>query len=236
MIEPASDSDLEAAYLNDGREPPWLYVNMVTTIDGATSIDGRSSAIGDDQDTVVFRALRATADLVLVAAGTARGEGYKKPRLPPHLIEWRRDHDLPELPRIAVVSGSLDFDVEPFGDAPPLVVTDESAPPARRRELERVTEVVVAGGDRVDLRRAVERLRADGFGRILSEGGPSLNGQLVAADLIDEWCLTISPLVVGGESSRIVAGPEVSSNIRAHRLVRVMTGSSSLFTRWVRDG
>lgn len=235
MNERATDTDLERLYLGDNRIAPWLYVNMVTTIDGAIAIDGRSSSIGDEQDSVVFRALRAVADVVLVAAATAREEGYKKPRLPEHLIEWRRSRSLPELPRIALVSSSLQFDIEPFDDHPPIIITDESSPPDVRRDLESVTEVIVAGSDRVDLRDAIGRLQVNGFGRILCEGGPSLNGQLAAASLVDEWCVTVAPLVVGGESRRIVAGPMVDPEDRTYRLDRVVTGTTSLFTRWVRN-
>ncbi|HEV8372071.1 MAG TPA: dihydrofolate reductase family protein, partial [Actinomycetota bacterium] len=39
------------------------------------------------------------------------------------------------------------------------------------------------------------------------EGGPTLNGQLAAAGLLDELCLTVSPLLVGGDAKRVLAGP-----------------------------
>ncbi len=42
---------------------------------------------------------------------------------------------------------------------------------------------------------------------VVCEGGPSLNGQLLAADLIDEVNLSLSPLLVGGSSARVAAGP-----------------------------
>jgi 5-amino-6-(5-phosphoribosylamino)uracil reductase len=41
---------------------------------------------------------------------------------------------------------------------------------------------------------------------VLAEGGPSLNGQLVAAGLLDELCLTLSPMLVGGDAKRILSG------------------------------
>ena len=76
VIEPATDEELERQYLEDDRPRPWVCVNMVASVDGATQVDGRSSSIGDRQDTVVFRSLRAIADVVLVAAATVRAEGY----------------------------------------------------------------------------------------------------------------------------------------------------------------
>lgn len=235
MTERITDDALERAYLGDDRPRPWLFANMVTTIDGATAIEGRSSSIGDEQDGVVFRALRAVADVVLVAAATARVEGYKRPRLPGHLVSWRRSRGLGDVPRIALVSTSLDFDLEPFEDEPPIVLTSRSSPERRRRRLEAETDVVVCGDDRVDLEFALSSLRRSGLGRVLSEGGPSLNGQLAASDLVDEWCVTVAPLVVAGDSSRIVTGPPIGPDGSGYRLDRALAGSTSLFTRWVRS-
>jgi riboflavin biosynthesis pyrimidine reductase len=229
-----SDTALESAYLEDERVAPWLFVNMVTTIDGATTIDGRSSEIGDDQDTIVFRALRAVADAVIVAGETVRAEGYRRPQLPDHLVAWRRARGRSDVPRIAIVSGSLEFDIDRFEDELPIIVTSASSPVTRRQELSSVTDVVVAGEHRVDLPLAVSQLRDAGFGMLLSEGGPSLNGQLAALDLVDEWCVTIAPLVVAGESKRIVSGPEVHAGARRYRLDRALTGATSLFTRWLK--
>ncbi len=234
MDERVDDDTLERVYLEDDRTAPWLFSNMVTTIDGATAIDGRSSSIGDDQDGVVFRALRAVADVVLVAAATARAEGYRRPQLPAHLVTWRRSRGLADVPRVALVTTSLEFDLDPFEDQPPIVITTESSPAERRRHLASVTDVLTCGDERVDLVSAVSSLREAGLGRVLSEGGPSLNGQLAADDLVDEWCVTMAPMVVAGDSKRIVAGPSIDQAGRVFRLDRALMGSTSLFTRWVR--
>jgi riboflavin biosynthesis pyrimidine reductase len=45
---------------------------------------------------------------------------------------------------------------------------------------------------------------------VLAEGGPSLNAQLAADDLVDELCLTVAPCLLGGDSRRILAGTPVS--------------------------
>lgn len=227
------DRQLERRYLGDGREGPWLMTNMVATIDGATAIDGRSSSIGDRQDTVVFRALRTVADIVLVAAATARAEEYKKPRLPDHLLAWRAARGMRLIPKVAIVSGSLDFDIEPFEDDPPLIITSETAPADRLARFASLTDVEICGPDRVDLGVAVRRIWELGHGVVLSEGGPSLNGQLAAADLIDEVCLTVAPILVAGDSSRIFRGPAIPTGLDFH-IDRVLTGKTSLFTRWLR--
>jgi riboflavin biosynthesis pyrimidine reductase len=140
-----------------------------------------------------------------------------------------------DVPRIALVSTSLKFDLQPFEDQPPIVITTESSPRRRRSLLASETDVLVCGDERVDLVTAVSALRDAGLGRVLSEGGPSLNGQLVAADLVDEWCVTVAPMIVAGESKRIVAGPPIGPESRSFRLDRALVGTTSLFTRWVRS-
>ena len=68
-----------------------------------------------------------------------------------------------------------------------------------------LAEVRAYGHGSVELAPALADLRADGVGVVVCEGGPSLNASLVEADLVDEWCLTVAPTVVGGDSRRVVA-------------------------------
>ena len=60
-------------------ERPWVRANFVSTLDGAaTGADGRSGSINTGADREVFALLRALADVVVVGAGTARAEGYRR--------------------------------------------------------------------------------------------------------------------------------------------------------------
>ena len=86
--------------------------------------------------------------------------------------------------------------------------------------------MIVAGGDRVDLALAVSELRERGLSRVLCEGGPRINAQLAAADLIDELCLTVSPLLIGGDAARILNGPARAGRLR---LVHVLEEEGFLF-------
>jgi riboflavin biosynthesis pyrimidine reductase len=178
--------------LVEGR--PAVRLNMIASVDGATAVDGRSGGLGGPADRKVFAALRSLADLVLVAAGTVRAENYGPARVP-----------------IAVVSGSLqlDWDAPFFTEAVerPIVVTSGRAPAEGLKQAGAVAEVLVAGDGGVDLAEAVAQLGERGFGHVLAEGGPTFNGALAAAGLLDELCLTLAPLLVSGEARRIVAGP-----------------------------
>ena len=91
-------------------------------------------------------------------------------------------------------------------DARTIVITTASAPAARRDQVARHAEVIIAGQDTVDLSTAVDALAERGHRRMLTEGGPLLLAGLVAAGLLDELCLTIGPLIAGPGAPRIVAG------------------------------
>ena len=71
---------------------------------------------------------------------------------------------------------------------------------------------------------------------MLCEGGPILNGLLLAEGLIDELCVTISPLLVGGPAARIVHGTLTPPSPRLHALASVLEADDGLlFLRYVRD-
>jgi riboflavin biosynthesis pyrimidine reductase len=175
----------------EGR--PALRLNMISSVDGSTAVDGLSGGLGGSADRKVFAALRSLADVVLVAAGTVRAETYGPANVP-----------------IAVVSGTLSLDwTTPFFTAAshrPIVVTSKQAPPAALEQAGAVADVLIAGDTAVDLSEAVHQLGERGFRHVLAEGGPSLNGAVAAAGLLDELCLTLAPRLVSGAAKRIVTG------------------------------
>lgn len=215
---------------------PWLMLNMVASLDGGTAIDGRSGGLGGPADRAVFMALRAVADIVLVAAGTVRAENYGRPRLPDEVIALRLGRGQSERPRLAIVTRSADLDPSAglFDDDPaPLVITTEHGTRAARDRLGDRAEVLAAGEDSVDLTRALAELGDRGAHVVLCEGGPSLNGQLIAQDLVDELDLSIAPLLVAGDSARVAHGPNVVDPNR-FALVRLFEQDDALFARYCR--
>ncbi|MDP9021057.1 MAG: pyrimidine reductase family protein [Actinomycetota bacterium] len=206
-------------------ERPWVMANVVASVDGSAAVDGRTRALSGPADRALFRRLRSQADVVLVGAGTVRAEGYGPVR------------DEKPAP-IAVVSRSLDLDWDGalFTEAavPTLVVTCPGADPARRARAEQAAELVVAGDQWVDVGEAVTQLGRRGHDVVLCEGGPCLLGELVVADLLDELCLTLSPLVAGGAGPRIVTGAVVPAP-RPLRLASVLEDDGNLFLRYLRD-
>lgn len=231
-----SDADLIARYERSDRSAGWLRVNFVASADGAVTLEGHSEGLSSPADKRVFGLLRMLCDVLLVGAGTMREEGYRALRLDPERRRWRRDAGLPEVPVLAVVSNRLALDpASPvFADAPvrPLVITHTGSPADARRRLAEVADVLVAGDAEVDLAAARAALAERGLTQVLCEGGPHLLGSLLAADQVDELCLTVAPLLAGSGAGRIVAGPGCPP--RRLGLTQVLESDGNLLLRYAR--
>lgn len=205
----AYPQDIDGAAGGAARDRPWLRANFVASADGAASLRGRSRGLSGPADRLVFALLRSLADVIVVGAATARAERYLPVRPGEVRAELRAGRAA--TPPIAVVTRRLDLDPDAplLTTAPPgartIVITTGLAPDKRRAELARHTDVIVAGAEAVDLKAALAALAARGHRRILTEGGPHLLGEMIKAGLLDELCLTVSPLLAGPGPGRIVA-------------------------------
>ncbi|WP_380168436.1 dihydrofolate reductase family protein [Jannaschia sp. R86511] len=236
---------LAAAY--DWPEPApgratWVRANMVASLDGAVAgDDGRSGSVSSDVDREVFRVLRGLADAVLVGSGTARTEGYGPARPHPDLQDRRRERGSAEAAVVVQVTRSGDVEAgQGMFDGPHhglVVMADGDDEAVRRaRGTAGADQVLLAGHvdhGGVDLAAALEQLAGRGLTRVLCEGGPSLLGALAQADLLDELCLTTSPVLVAGGADRVVTGAGVDP--RDYRLASLLHAGSTLLTRWVRE-
>ncbi|WP_397545368.1 pyrimidine reductase family protein [Saccharopolyspora gloriosae] len=211
---------------------PWLRTNFVSSLDGAVTVRGSSRGLSSPADRVAMALIRDLSDLVLVGAGTAMTEGYRGVKRKEVDAQRRARFGLSEVPPIAVVTArcSLEPDSPLLTDTvvPPIVITCGSAPEARRVVLaDAGADVVVAGTESVDLPAALAALGERGLLRVGCEGGPQLFGDLLAADLVDELCLTVSPLLAGGDAGRIANGPNLAAP-HAMRLLSVLHAEESL--------
>ncbi|WP_265562616.1 pyrimidine reductase family protein [Streptomyces hygroscopicus] len=235
--------ELAAAYAypepGPGGREPWLRANMVSTLDGAAQHEGRSQPISGAADMRIFGTLRGLADAVIVGAETVRQEGYRPAREREAFAALRKAAGQGPAPAIAVVSASLELDFSwPLFTSPlvpTLLLTGAAAAPDRVAAAEKAGARVVIAGDGmgVDPARAVRALADLGLTRLLTEGGPRLLGQLVAAGVLDELCLTISPMLTAGDAQRIAGGPSVTVPKR-FALVSLLEEEGYLFGRYRR--
>jgi riboflavin biosynthesis pyrimidine reductase len=213
---PLDDTEIARMYAYPSTDRPWVRSNFVATIDGAAhGADGVSGTLGGAVDKQVFDVLRSLADVVLVGAGTARDEGYGPADVPIALVS--RSLDVPDR---LLVPGTV-------------VVTTADAPPARLDTLRHAVDVVAVGEGHVDWPAALDELASRGWLHVLCEGGPSLHGELVGHDLVDEICLTVAPVLASGSAPRIAHGPDAVD--RPMSLGHALAVDDVLLTRWVRD-
>lgn len=224
----------------EGR--PWLRANMVSSLDGAGHHDGRSQPLSGPSDMRIFGVLRGLADVVVVGAETVRREGYRPARAREEFAAARAAAGQGPAPVIAVVSASLELDfalplfTSPL--VPTLILTGASADPARVAAAEKAGARVVVAGDGVgvDAERVPGALARLGLTRQLTEGGPRLLGQFVAAGVLDELCLTLSPTLTAGDAQRIAGGPAMAVPERLE-LLSLLAEDGFLFGRYRRkDG
>jgi riboflavin-specific deaminase-like protein len=221
---------------------PRVLLNMVSTIDGRATIGGRSGPIGGRADRDLFHALRTVVDAVMVGAGTARAEHYRRLVREDSARELRRACGLREEPLACIVSGRLAFgeDIPLLADPHALVAiltSSQASLMASGAQIEAHVEYIRAVHEgRLDLPRALVELHERfAINTVLCEGGPHLNAQLLAAGLVDELFLSLAPTLAGGgaagEALRILAGVDLDPPIKLE-LLGALESESHLFLRY----
>ena len=248
------DADL-AIVLRADR--PTIVSNFVSTIDGVVAFDtegrtgGREVSGASTPDRFLMGLLRATADAVLIGAGTVRSgahhrwsPGYVYPPATEAYAAWRRELGLAAAQPTTVIvsaSGSIDPGHPGLNDqgVPAVVITTPSgASHLRDAGLPATVDVVAAGSaDEVDPVAIVEVLRDRGLDVIVCEGGPNLLGGLMGARLVDELFLTMAPQVAGRspDAPRLALVEGLAFAIDDApwaRLLSVMHAESHLFLRY----
>lgn len=202
---PSKELSIDDLYLdlelpsNGSLDPslPYLYVNMVSTLDGRTSINGKANNIGGSADRRVMRNLRAISDGVLRGGATLRAERIQA-GVPDDLSEKRVERGLPPQPLEIILTKTKDISILEnligYDRARTILLTGEHSKP-------------------LDLKTALRGLREKHhIGRLLLESGPDLNNSLVSQGLLDELFLTVSPKLVSGlPDSRSSGCPSVET-------------------------
>jgi riboflavin biosynthesis pyrimidine reductase len=242
--QPASATEIvEALGLWDRpaapAERPYVLSNMVSTVDGRATIAGRSGPLAGPADRELFHALRAPVDAVMAGAGTMRVERYGRIIRDESRRRLRRERGLGEEALACIVSASLALPpdlpllAEPEARVVVLTPSEAELPPTAAR----VDYIRTPGEGGLDLPRALSELRRRfAVELLLCEGGPHLNGQLLAAGLVDELFLSLSPKLAGGDSPegetlRIVAGEEFAEPLELG-LLGALEHDSHLFLRY----
>ena len=212
---------------------PYVALNMIATLDGRAAVGGGTRAISSAVDRALLAHLRTQADAVMVGAGTLRAERYGRLVRDPALRDQRRREGLEPDPLAVLVSGRLDLP-----DGLPLLADPDSRVVIATGSAEAVeaaagVEYIRGAGERLDLAAVLRTLRADhGVRSVLCEGGPRLNAQLFALELVDELFLTLAASVAGGGEGPAIVGPGTLEGPLALELVWVLEAGGDLFLRY----
>ncbi len=213
---------------------PWVLLNFVISIDGATALDGQSTKLGDEDDLAMFQALRAVPDVILVGATTVKVENYRPVVLDQQRQSRRVERGQDAAPKLAIVSGTMSLDVEQrvFSDQDhkPLIITGINANSGRLALIGDAADVAIL--EDLNARTILDRLSSAKV--VLIEGGPSLAGQFVAAGLVDELNVTIAPVLVGGASDRLVGMAAITPPADM-KLDRALQGERMLILRYLKN-
>jgi riboflavin biosynthesis pyrimidine reductase len=214
------DVTIEQAYaapLGRHHDRPWVGLCMVASIDGSTVVGGASAGLSSANDSAVMLRLRSLADVIIVGSGTVRAEGYGPPRRAGLRIG------------VVTASGRIDSSRPLFTSGAGFVITTTDA------AIPNGVEAIRAGTGLVDLAAAVASLGdvCDSPRFVQAEGGPRLNGSMLAADMIDEINVTTSPVTVGGLGPRLSAGsPDHAHRFGLEQLL--IDDESFVYSRWLR--
>jgi riboflavin biosynthesis pyrimidine reductase len=237
---PLSEVEADDVYRDDraaSSSRPWLMLNMIETVDGVTEVDGVSGPLGSPGDKDIFGTIRTLPDIILVGSNTAVAEQYSPPSTSVSTKARRLTSGVWPVARIALVSAQLDFDLTlPMFSRPsqrPIVITTTNADTKKVSSIGEVADLIHCGVDSVDLKEALHKLADLGAQRVLSEGGPSLNGALLAEGLVDEVFITIAPLLGGGQARGIARGNALSQ-AEELELRHVLTEDHFLFLRYTK--
>jgi 2,5-diamino-6-(ribosylamino)-4(3H)-pyrimidinone 5'-phosphate reductase len=205
------DLELPLAGRRDSSRP-YVLINMVSSLDGSTTVEGKAARIGSETDRQVMRTLRSKADAVMIGAGTLRAER----------LSLGLDDPVGAQPLAVVVTGS--------GNVP----LESNLILGERQEVLVIAPEEVSARSEVDLAEALKMLKTEyAVDLLLVEGGPSLNHALISADLADELFLTLAPKLLGGpanESPAILKGPALAP--RAVNLLSAHLAGDELFLRY----
>jgi riboflavin biosynthesis pyrimidine reductase len=193
----------------------WLRLNLVTSVSGsAVGPDGTSGSLTTGADRRILGVIRQLSDVVLVGAATVRAEGYV----------------LPKQSMLAIVTASGDLTGHQLGDELSRVIVLCPASAIHRVRETLGNARIIELDAPVSMSALVDSLRAASFESIVCEGGPSLGNQLLRAGLVDELCLTTSPVLTEVGLPALGAEPLGARALKLEQLLLDETGS--MFARW----
>ncbi|MCX8207843.1 MAG: 2,5-diamino-6-(ribosylamino)-4(3H)-pyrimidinone 5'-phosphate reductase [Methanothrix sp.] len=214
---------------------PYVFINSAMSADGKiSSFLRRQVRISGSEDILRVDRLRAESDAVMVGVGTVIADDPKLRVKSGALRAWRLERGMPENP-LRIVADSrarTPPDAEVLGPGC-IIAVSRSAPTERINELSKRCEIAVCGEDRIDLRELMEMLYERGVRRLMVEGGGTLNWSLIEQGLVDEICVFVGPMVIGGrDAPTLVDGRGFAENFQKLELKSTEHIDDGILIKW----
>jgi len=197
VLDSPEARDLDRAYLHHrGTGRPRFRLKLAATLDGqAAARDGTSQWITSEDARADAHELRATADAVVVGAGTLRADD---PLLDVRIAGWNGRQ-----PRPVLIAGH-----KPLPPArrvyarQPLIFAPEPIAVPDGADL-----IVASGPSGVDLTAVAKELSDRGLIEVLIDGGPTLATAFLEAGLADELTFYFGASLAGGPGAAMFTSP-----------------------------
>ncbi|HEY8907958.1 MAG TPA: bifunctional diaminohydroxyphosphoribosylaminopyrimidine deaminase/5-amino-6-(5-phosphoribosylamino)uracil reductase RibD [Rhodoferax sp.] len=210
VLPPDDPLAIESRELNIGffsrmiRQTPWVRMKIAASLDGKTALpNGVSQWITSPEARADGHAWRARACTVLTGMGTVLADN---PRLDVRLV------DTPRQPSVALVDSRLELplDASLFVACRPLYIWATGQNEQKQSTLEAHGAKVFYrpdGNGKVDLAAMLQDMARLEINELHVEAGPTLNGALIRAGLVDEFLIYLAPKLQGQGRDMASFGP-----------------------------
>ncbi|BAB75802.1 RibD family protein [Anabaena sp. FACHB-709] len=218
---------------------PHTTVVLAMSADGKIADFRRSPArFGTSVDKTHLEQQIAASDAVLIGAGTLRAYGTTLTVSDTVLLQQRQQQGKPDQPIHIVITHSANLNPEIRFFQQPIrrwLVTTTLGQNfwQGRSEFERIMVFETPTGE-IDTITAIEQLTSLQIARLLVLGGGALIASMLELDLIDEFWLTVCPLILGGVTAPTpVDGKGFTSQLAPHlQLLEVKKVAHEVFLHY----
>jgi 2,5-diamino-6-(ribosylamino)-4(3H)-pyrimidinone 5'-phosphate reductase len=188
-----------------------IVINAAMTADGKIATRKGNSAISSNADLRRVHQLRNSVDAIMVGISTVLTDdpqltvrfGTAGSRSPARVVVDSTGK-IPSSSRLLKKANEINT----------IVATSKRITFDNIRRIESTgAKVLVAGRNKVELRKVFRILEKMGYKRILVEGGGELNWSVLKLGIVDELTITISPRIIGGRSATTLVEGEGCNRI-----------------------
>ncbi len=214
---------------------PMVIINSAISADGKiSSFQRRQVRISGKADLERVDVLRAESDAIMVGVGTVLADDPGLRVKSEQRRKERSDQGKPENP-LRVVADSLartPCNAQILGEGC-IIAVSAAAPQERLAKLAQRCEVVQCGDEKVDLRELLSILYEKGVERLMVEGGGTLNWSMVQEGLVDEICVYIGALIIGGKDApTLMDGIGYASDFPRLKLISLEKLDDGALLKW----